>query len=89
MTEQAKRLPDIEPGGLPTGLDDMGLCYWKGDGTWWIYLPRAGVGCLSAHKVVEHEDGTITVSRSIGLRKAAGYEWARHGWLERGVWQEA
>ena len=89
MTEQAIRLPDIPAGGLPTGLDDMGICYWKGDGAWWIYLPRAGVGCLSAHQVEEHKDGTITVSPSIGLRNKPGHALARHGYLVRGQWQEA
>jgi hypothetical protein len=88
MSEQAQRLPDIEPGGLPSGLDTKGVCYWKGAGAWWIYLPKAGIGCLSQHQVTEHIDGTITASPSIGLRKASG-EFARHGWLEHGVWRDA
>ncbi|MGE0456386.1 MAG: hypothetical protein AB7I13_00020 [Vicinamibacterales bacterium] len=39
---------------------------------------------LEGHDVVEHEDGTITVSPSI-LIKAHDAEW--HGYLERGVWR--
>lgn len=40
---------------------------------------------LSRHTVVEHEDGTITVSPSI-LITGGGRSW--HGYLERGVWRE-
>ncbi len=43
---------------------------------------------LSKHQVVEHEDGTITVSPSILIRRGhTGEQW--HGFLERGVWREA
>ena len=42
-------------------------------------------GNLGAHKVVEHEDGTITVSPSILIQRHDG-EW--HGYLERGVWRQ-
>lgn len=42
-------------------------------------------GNLAAHTVVEHEDGTITVSPSILIRTHLG-SW--HGFLERGVWRE-
>lgn len=47
-------------------------------------------GSLRAHDVVEHEDGTITVSPSIlitGHEDDCRVEW--HGWLERGVWRQA
>jgi hypothetical protein len=47
------------------------------------------MGSLAKHDVIEHEDGTITVSPSILI---TGYEgdhqvqW--HGYLERGRWRE-
>lgn len=57
------------------------------DGIWYARVPIAGVsvGNLKAHTVVEHEDGTITVSPSI-LVEGPGGQW--HGYLERGVWRE-
>lgn len=87
--EEALRLADIKPGGdLPTDLDDGRVCYWKGPkGRWWVYLPRAGIGQLVNHSVTEHEDGTITVSPSIGLHRG-GKGLARHGFLIRGKWRE-
>lgn len=38
---------------------------------------------LVTHSIVEHEDGTITVSPSILV--TGGEEW--HGYLERGIWR--
>lgn len=87
--ERATRLPDCFTGDLPTGLKDDHVCYWKSGATgWWIYLPGAGIGRLTNHMVTEHDDGTITVSPSIGLRKANTGGFARHGFLERGTWRE-
>jgi hypothetical protein len=86
-TEQAVRLPDVAGAMLPMSLDDARICYWRQDGVWWIYLPRGGAGRLTQHTVIEHEDGTITVRPSIGMRKTGG-GFARHGFLERGVWRE-
>lgn len=88
MSEEAVRLDDVtEPGRLPSGLDMSRICYWKGPGHWWIYLPGGGIGELVNHQVEEHEDGTITVSPSIGLRKGATAGFARHGYLRRGRWE--
>jgi hypothetical protein len=53
-------------------------------GVWIIRDPAGKLGSLQTHTVVEHEDGTITVSPSI-LDSAPG-GW--HGYLERGVWRE-
>lgn len=50
------------------------------NGTWYARPPGSHAGNLSSHEVVEHEDGTITVSPSILM--------AWHGYLERGVWRE-
>lgn len=57
--------------------------YWKEpDGTWSCCTPDGIPGSISTHKVIEHEDGTITVEPSIVSNK-----W--HGWLERGEWRTA
>lgn len=61
-------------------------------GMWYCRAPQtgdfyAGMGNLSKHEVVEHADGTITVSPSILITGHHGKQW--HGWLEKGVWREA
>lgn len=85
---------DLTPGkrvNLPG--DDYHLLqageYMKGHHTWWGHCPGPDdLNCnLSAHQIVEHEDGTITVSPSILCTDGkAGHSW--HGYLERGVWRE-
>jgi len=88
-TEQAVRLADItDPHDVPGDLDDARVCYWKAGRGWWIYLPRAGAARLENHRVIEHNDQTITVSPSIGMRTTGHGAYARHGFLERGVWRE-
>jgi hypothetical protein len=55
------------------------------DGTWYGCAPN-GEGCwLRAHKIIEHEDCTITASPSILISNNEGPLW--HGYLERGVWR--
>lgn len=60
------------------------------EGMWHARPPNGSHGgALIDHKVIEHEDGTITVSPSLVLYpanngKIPGY----HGYLERGVWRE-
>jgi hypothetical protein len=85
MNEPALRIDDVATGALPTGLDDARVCYWRDPDQWWIYLPRAGIGRLTAHTIIEHADGTITAKPSIMLTGAGGQ---RHGFLERGTWRE-
>ena len=65
-------------------LNEPGQYGMDSDGMWWAFVPEAGcpVGALSDHTVVEHEDGTITVSPSILWPG----KW--HGYLDRGVWRE-
>lgn len=58
--------------------------YGKLNGVWMAHAPGGGLGDLSQHDVVEHEDGTITVSSSI-LIENGKVQW--HGYLERGVWR--
>jgi hypothetical protein len=59
------------------------------DGEWYGVPPNHPnlLAGLAKHDVVEHEDGTITVSPSILVKAGRnGVEW--HGYLERGVWRE-
>jgi len=81
---QGRRLPDdswiLAPGD-----------YVKVDGVWHLRAPlnmsgKSYVGTLSTHTVVEHEDGTITVSPSI-LQQWGDGEMIWHGFLEHGVWR--
>lgn len=61
--------------------------YGRGrDGTWLCRAPNGYGGNLSGHEVVEHDDGTITVSPSILICRRPEGEW--HGYLEHGIWRE-
>jgi hypothetical protein len=56
-------------------------------GTWYGQTPNNLLANLRGHRVVEHEDGTITAAPSIeviGSFNEPGY-W--HGHLERGTWR--
>ena len=59
------------------------------DGTWLLCLPTGIHGTINdkTWKIVEHEDGTITVSPSISttVPNSPQYDW--HGFLEKGVWR--
>jgi hypothetical protein len=55
--------------------------------TFLVNTPNGHVGDVSRHDVVEHDDGTITVSPSILVSDASGTQY--HGFLERGVWRDA
>ncbi len=61
--------------------------YGTANGTdWFCTTPNGLFGNISAHKVEEHNDATITVSPSILVTVGRGGEqW--HGFLERGVWR--
>jgi hypothetical protein len=75
----------LKNGFLPYEPGDYGI---DENGVWWAHIPAPGfsIGNLSAHEVVEHEDGTITVSPSILMYgRNGGADW--HGYLERGVWR--
>ena len=54
-------------------------------GDWICTTPNGLGGALRKHEVVEHEDGTVTVSPSI-LVTRGGTKQEFHGWLQRGVW---
>ena len=64
---------------------DFGL--WHG--IWYAKSPNGFVANLGNHKVVENEDGTITVSPSIGIYGNTLGQFAYHGYLENGVWRDA
>lgn len=66
------------------------ICIWKStydseELVWWFSYPGIGVGCLARHKVVEHEDETITASPSIKLEGNLG---VAHGYIERNIWRD-
>jgi len=55
----------------------------------WIACPPGHPGLiagLAKHQVIEHEDGTITVSPSILVTGHHDRQW--HGYLEHGIWRE-
>lgn len=68
--------------------------YGRNSDGWFCRVPAPGfgTGSLAKHTVIEHEDGTITVSPSIlcyGHHDPvtnAPKQW--HGYLERGIWRE-
>lgn len=61
---------------------------WSPKFNYWIVMtPNGHAGNLSSHKVVEHEDRTITVNPSILVTADKKELW--HGWLEKGVWRNA
>lgn len=53
------------------------------DGFWYCRPPGCHMGSLGKHDVVEHKDGTITVSPSILIMGEISW----HGYLEKGVWR--
>ena len=65
--------------------------YLKAPGGEWLCRvpdPRfQKTGSLETHEVIEHDDGTITVSPSILHNEEGVGEW--HGFLERGIWRDA
>lgn len=84
---QGRRIYPDESGHLQFSEGDYGQ---QPNGDWMARPPGCHLGSLKAHTVVEHEDGTITVSPSILLTDYDddGKEKKWHGYLERGVWRE-
>ena len=85
------RLPDGEKWPVPDGS------YWRmlenrhpftgAAWYWYVVTPNGMLGCLASHQVVEHEDGTITVTPSILITGGdSSKSW--HGYLEHGAWRE-
>ena len=85
ISNVGKRADGKEPHELLSG--EYGQ--WTADsGNWYARTPDgAHVANLSGHKVIEHDDGTITVVPSILCSAGDGHDW--HGFLEGGVWRLA
>ncbi len=84
---KGRRVYPNEQGQLLLAEGDYGLHPKSG---WQVRPFGHHAGGISKHEVVEHEDGTITVSPSILLTDfdEEGNEVQWHGYLERGVWRE-
>jgi hypothetical protein len=87
--------------------DADGLRYWlmrpceygrdPASGVWYGRTPNGHLVNLAAHQVTEHNDGTVTVTPSIGVKSSRYSEeydtmvtftvW--HGFLEHGHWRQA
>ena len=86
---QGRRLPDV-PTDQYFGFDSLNMQpgdYVKlhdGKIGWCAMAPNGDAGMLRTHKIIVHDDGTITVSPSIQMQ--TGKHW--HGYLEHGVWRE-
>lgn len=78
-----------DDGECPEPLNPGDYLWWPKAGGWYACTPNGHHANLGRHSVVEHEDGTITVSPSIlvseGYRGVQREVW--HGYLERGVWR--
>ena len=58
-------------------------------GTWYARPFGMHMGGLENHDVIEHDDGTITVTPSILIIGSKGNGEVRwHGYLDHGVWRE-
>lgn len=91
-TLQGRRADDVADPGQPHPRLEAGD-YRRSAGKWECRppgdYPETVQGSLGNHEVVEHEDGTITVSPSILIQTTwAGEPVTWHGYLERGVWRE-
>ncbi len=82
---QGRRIYPDENGALKMAPGDYGK---DGKGVWHVRPPDPEIhtGSIPDHTVIEHEDGTITVSPSILLDPENG-EKGWHGHLERGIWR--
>lgn len=82
---QGKRVELVEQEGGFQSLAAGEYGKWK-DGTWYAETPNGHTANLARHNVIEHDDGTITVTPSILVSDNKRDLW--HGYLTRGVWRE-
>ena len=69
---------------LPDDASVLGACeYARINGVWHACSPNGLLANLAGHQVIEHDNGTITVSPSIEVTNTINY-W--HGYLQAGVW---
>ena len=88
MMMEGRRVYPNEKGELSLAEGDYGKHPTSG---WQVRPPGHHAGGIGKHDVVEHEDGTITVSPSILLTdfdEKTGEKIQWHGYLEHGVWRE-
>ena len=88
MTIQGRRVYPDETGNVFFAPGDYGL----DRGIWYGRNPNPEfhLGSFQNHTIVEHEDGTITVSPSIlHTEPTPTGEKKWHGFLEKGIWREA
>lgn len=94
--------PELEPGDyvrlMPTANYDgtplrTDFDWSKHYPLWLACAPNGHEANITGHTIVEHEDGTITVSPSILIWTSHDQGKTRielfHGFLERGVWRTA
>lgn len=93
---EGRRMPDATwPDILPETEDFRDGDYWKVIGrpgypspTWAVFYGAPAM--IPNHKVIEHEDGTISVPRpgpgepANSILISGPKDW--HGWIENGVW---
>ena len=87
---QGRRLPDHpEDIALDGTTLEPGQYLWDPwRRRWWLCTPNGHLAAImpGVWTIVQHEDGTITVTPSIKVSNADGVLW--HGFLKRGVWEE-
>lgn len=92
---QGRRIFEDAEGWMPRG-EPGDYIFSKRSGTWYCTTPNGANGALGNHEVVEHEDGTITVSPSILVHphwtvNEDGERYQHpgwHGYLRQGRWEE-
>lgn len=84
-----RRLPDVAWDDYSNKGDEAkpGDYYKIGEKLWALKAPNGAEGTVTtAHIVVEHEDGTVSIMPSLIFLDNNGQQvW--HGYLERGVWR--
>lgn len=80
-----RRLPDDFSARPNFSWDDTKAGdYWKLGDQWFLVSPEGEFGGTDTRwTVVEHEDGTITISPSVFFNSPRGW----HGFLQRGIWR--
>lgn len=74
---QGRRAYPDESGEMPLQAGEYGRLAEN----WWVRPPCGGVSAIPADRVIDHEDGTISVCGFLRLPKWEGY-------LDRGAWTE-
>jgi len=82
MSITGRRVFPDKDGNLKLAEGDYGK---DGRGIWNVRPPGHHTGSIPEHEVVEHCDGTITVSPSILIDEPGIGTW--HGWLKKGVFE--